>query len=247
MVCLLEHTKEDLEKLLVKARGLREHTKTPQYSQPRQFPYARNDLNPCQWLYRDKPRQYFRDLNDNIMKVYDKDANGDPASVIHGPLKGHFFSANADFKTGGPRNLGIFGDVRVMIPALKMLPEDWKIYFADLYCLNEYHLVTLILAEADSEADNFCAQKLVCLSRTDKSDNPFLFVSGSTVNVASGVTVEVFYTKDIDLKLLESEYSGRREEFGRRWVDKTHGPKPKKKYCSTCNLYTSSLPGAFVC
>src|SRR6218665_627444 len=248
MVCLIEHTKEDLEKLLVIARGLREHTKTDQFRQPFKFPYARNDLNSCRWLYRDKPKEYFRELkklNDNIMKVYDKDANGDPASVIHGKLKGLFFSANVDVKTGGPRN-PIFGDLRVMIPALKMLREDWHIYFADLYCLHEFHLVTLILAETGSEADKFCAQKLICLSRTDKSNNPFLFVSDGTVYVTSGVTVEVFYTKDIDLKLLESEYRWKRDQFP-WWRNMRHGGKWKRNDCSTCNLYTSPLLDAFVC
>jgi len=242
---LTEHTKEDLEKLLVMARGVREHmpTNRPTFRRARRpVSYATNFMR-CQWLYRDKPKEYFRELtmlNDNIMKVYNKDANGDPASVIHGQLKGLFFSANVDFKTGGPRNLGIFGDVRVMIPALKMLREDWKIYFADLYCLNTTHLVTLVLAEPDSEADKFCAQKLICLSRTDRCNNPFLFVSDDTVYVSSRITVEVFYTKDINLKLLESEYSGILKEFD-CWENRRNGEKWKNENCPTCNLYTSHL------
>ena len=206
----------------MRVRRLREHTL-----------HTSNDHMPCQWLYRDKPKKYsskLKKLNNNIMKVYDKDANGDPASVILGQLKGLFFSANVYFRTGEPMN-PIFGDVRVMIPALKMLSEGWNIYFADLYCLNATHLVTLVLAESDSEADKFCVQKLICLSRTDKTNNPFLFVSDDTVYVSSHITVdrvEVFYTKDIDLKLLESGYSGKQEEFD-WWENMRHGGKWKNK------------------
>lgn len=236
-----EYTEEDLKLLLDKAKLVKEHI-VDTYTISMK----------CKWLYRDKSTKYFNDLktNDsNVMKVYDKDANGDPAAAIHGQLKGLFFSANVNFETGQPQTLARFGNVRVKIPLKEILTENTNMYFGDFYCLNITHLVTIVVTRSGSEADEFCKQKnLPLLSRTAGENNPFLYFSNDGhAYVSSRITVEVFYTEDIDLNELSSRYSGLFEQlqpYG--WRDKRHGEKWKQPDCSECNLYTESVAGALL-
>lgn len=181
------------------------------------------------------------------MKVYVKDANGDPAAAIHGRLKGLFFSANVNFETGNPMSPR-FGNRRVLIPPEKILTKNTNMYFGDFYCLNTTHLVTLVVTRSNSEADEFCKRKKLPLLGRTADENPFLYFSSpGSAYVSSRITVEVFYTEDIDLKQLElpNRYNGKWESFG-AWKNNRHGDKWKKSYCSRCNLYTEPIPGAFL-
>ena len=95
-------------------------------------------------MYRAKPDSYFQDIasnHHNIMKVYRKDANGDSASIINdGALDGLFFSTSVP-----PNTMSHFGRRRVLIPASEMIKHDSRLYFADFYCNNRAHYVTVVL------------------------------------------------------------------------------------------------------
>ncbi|KAK2184230.1 hypothetical protein NP493_276g03034 [Ridgeia piscesae] len=58
-----------------------------------------SDFKHCRTFYRNKLPEYFRQCkldDNNIMKVYLKDNNGDPKSIINGQIKGLFFATSVD-------------------------------------------------------------------------------------------------------------------------------------------------------
>ena len=187
-------------------------------------------------FYRNKPAHYFHNIktnNNNIMTVYIKDNNGDPASIINGQIKGLFFA------TRNPQNVSHFGDRRVTIPATDMLTADSNLYFADFYCNRTAHYVTVVLTRPWSATDRFCQRNLIKLNITE---NAFLKRSCNSleaceVRVTSGVWVEVFYTEDVDLSRPECTFSTVRSTG-----TSTPGGLPKNPDCEVCNLHgTASL------
>ncbi|KAI0230938.1 hypothetical protein LSAT2_018691 [Lamellibrachia satsuma] len=169
-------------------------------------PGGSNDFDHCRVFYRNKPPDYFIrcQINDNnIMKVYMKDNNGDPASIINGQINGLFFATSVDPRTGGPPNVSHFGSRRISIPATAMLTKDSNLYFADFYCNHKAHYVTVVLTTPGSETDRFCEKKLIKL---DIKHNDFLWRS-SHVFVTGKVWVEVLYTEDVDLSRPDATFS----------------------------------------
>jgi len=195
----------------------------------------------CKWLYRNRWESYFRDIfkkHGGIMEVYEKDNSGDPASPINGQIKGLFFMAK-NINEEPPQD-SPFGKCRIQIPASVLLSMAPNLYFVDFYCMNgKTHYVTLVMTKPGSSADNYCQEKLLRLSH---DDNPFLFRRGSQwyVNVTQYVLVELFYTENIDIIKMITEYGAiYREDIptpphcrGRS----TPGGVPKNKLCTNCNL-----------
>jgi len=189
----------------------------------------------CRTFYRNKPPEYFLgcQLNDNnIMKVYMKDNNGDPKSLINGQIKGLFFATSVDPITGGPPNVSHFGSRRICIPAAAMLTEDSNLYFADFYCNHKAHYVTVVLTKPYSETDMFCRSKLIKL---DLTNNDFLKRMFGMVFVTNNVWVEVLYTEDVDLSRPDCTFS---TVYSRG--TSTPGGLPKNPRCTVCNLPTAT-------
>ncbi|KAI0235069.1 Phytanoyl-CoA hydroxylase-interacting protein-like [Lamellibrachia satsuma] len=189
-----------------------------------------NEFNHCRVFYRNKPPDYFSrcKINDNnIMKVYMKDNNGDPKSIINGRIKGLFFATSVDSLTGGPPNISHFGSQRISIPATAMLTEYSNLYFADFYCNRRAHYVTVVLTKPWSETDQFCKRKLIKL---DTRDNDFLW-RNDKVYVTDNVWVEVLYTEDVDLSRPDCSFSTVLSTG-----TSTPGGLPKNPRCLVCNL-----------
>lgn len=203
----------------------------------------------CVQLYRNKSPEYFDQIfrnNGGIMAVRPKDNSGDPGSPINGGrLKGLFFMASVDYNSscGDPIPVSPFGSTRICVDADRLVNESLNVYFADFYCMkrlkpDSYHYVTLVVTKPDSEVDLFCARRLVRISLTDQSENPFLFLDQSHrlhVTARHRLLVEVFYTEDLDIGDYEEKL-----EHGVRIVGVGSTSKagiPKNPFCTTCNLY----------
>lgn len=109
------------------------------------------------YLYRVKPQVYFDDIivrRNGLMQKYIKDDNGHSASPINGELRGLFFSGRLigeNFPSKSP-----FGDKRFFVNARHViLPEAVNIYFADFYCNNVQHYVTIVCCRKRSSTDAF--------------------------------------------------------------------------------------------
>ena len=192
-----------------------------------------SDFQHCQTFYRNKPPEYFLrcQLNDNnIMKVYMKDNNGDPKSIINGQIKGLFFATSVP-----PSTVSHFGSRRICIPAAAMLTEDSNLYFADFYCNRRAHYVTVVLTKPYSETDMFCRSKLIKLNLTN---NDFLKHKFGMVFVTDNVWVEVLYTEDVDLSRPNCTFSTVRSTG-----TSTPGGLPKNPRCTVCNLPTATSDG----
>src|ERR1700733_5139423 len=107
----------------------------------------------CRWLYRNKPLEYFEEILANgggIMKTYEKDNSGDPASPINLRLMGLSFTASvrAGSTTGLPIPVSPFGNTRLHVPATELLKKTHNLYFSDFYChgrQSRLHHVMLVL------------------------------------------------------------------------------------------------------
>ncbi|XP_071115093.1 phytanoyl-CoA hydroxylase-interacting protein-like [Haliotis cracherodii] len=175
-------------------------------------------------LYRNKPGDYFTQLQNNIMTPQMKDNGGDPRCPINGKHEGVFFGVtlwNRRLPTKSP-----YGDTRVKVPLERVFDRSARLYFADFYCMSgqsDNHYVTLVLTERDSEADRFCREHLV---RLDKKQNVFLRKEGGTYKTLrqDKVWVEVFYTNEVNIKgldLTETDVMGRGSSSG--GIPKTSG------------------------
>ncbi|XP_041353867.1 uncharacterized protein LOC121371787 [Gigantopelta aegis] len=196
-------------------------------------------------LYRNKPPSYFNNILHKcrgIMEKYRKDFNGDPASCINGTIDGLFFSASLDRQTQRPPNFSYFGAQRLHIPVQLILHENTNMYFADFYCHNTCHYVTVVVTEAWSHTDYFCRNKLLILN---PYDNPFIvkrynhFLQKYIVYVTLSVLVEVFYTEDINVLLLMNMYPS--NVFFTQVTTRGKGESllygiPKNKNCKICSL-----------
>ena len=228
-----ELQKDELKELMERAK----HHKNPGRQSPK-APVL------CQWMYRNKPPEYFADLmlhHDWRMEVYNKDYNGDPASPINGRLNGLFFGTSIDIDTGLPPLNSHFGTQRININSEILFHSKTNLYFADFYCNNFVHYVTLVITTNNSVADKLCKEKLVQL---DVSNNPFFYKKPSVytgmqrtnVYVAQNVWVEVLFTETIDLKDILTNKKGHlniAESVG----TSRRGGIPKNPDCKICNLY----------
>ena len=194
----------------------------------------------CTYFYRDKNQDYYNyifDKRQGIMEKYEKDSHGDPANPINAQISGLFFSATMDRLRGGPLRESIFGDRRVKLQPSLLLNENVNLYFADFYCINKTHWVQLALAENGTKADELCRKLLIQL---DKYKNPFLYISKAdtkSIQVTTGVAVEVFYTHDVNLPAcgIPNKYCIENVMSRGPGGSRIGGIK-KKEYCLTCNI-----------
>ncbi|TKR96758.1 hypothetical protein L596_010733 [Steinernema carpocapsae] len=108
-------------------------------------------------LYRCKPKDFFDEAyrNVGIMEPYVKDENGQAGSPINGAINGLFFSARV-LPDGSIPESSPFGEVRMIIPAFKLLnPETMKFYFSDYYCNYTLHYVTIVVCLKGSGTDRY--------------------------------------------------------------------------------------------
>ena len=179
------------------------------------------------------------------MKVYAKDNSGDPASPINDRLDGLFFLASVvdGSTTGEPRPESQFGSVRLLVPVRALFETAPNLYFADFYCMRSpnYHYVTLVMTRTGSSADAFCRDRLLRLNVYNPKENPFLYDDECRwyVAAASGLTVELLYTENVDVGDLVAR-AGASIQRGIHPIGKGHttpGGVPKNPFCTTCNLY----------
>ena len=179
-----------------------------------------------------------------VMERRLKDESGDPASPINSRLEGMFFSAKVrpGSTHGTPEEKSAFGDTRLLVEAEVLLSKAENLYFVDFYCMRsrKTHYVTLVMTRPGTRPDRFCIRKgLKPLSIEDDDDNPFLFEDDRReLRVATGVIVELFYTRDIDLwRMLDRrdcEIIPDIKLFGKGIT--TKGGIPKDPNCLICNV-----------
>ena len=147
----------------------------------------------CKWVYRNQAGSYFTSILENqagLMKVVMKDQSGDPRSPINGKLSGLFFMAKNE--NGQPQANSPFGPFRLQIPSTVLLEETTNLYFTDFYCMQgQAHYVTLVACKPDSDADQFCRDKLLKLAVDDKVQNPFLYRENGIWRVCSDKLLQV--------------------------------------------------------
>lgn len=202
---------------------------------------GKSDVSQCNWLYRNKPPSYYVNIIQNchgVMQVYKKDNSGDQASPINGQLDGLFFMANNI--NGQPPATSPFGARRLQIPAEFLFEAATNVYFADFYCMRgRDHYITLVATHLGSEADQFCAQRLLPIDLNDSARNPFLFWENDRLYVTcdNNLQVEILYTEDVDL--YEWMTCGDAMMLDVTSVCKgssTPGGVPKNPNCDVCNL-----------
>lgn len=205
--------------------------------------YCNGYMVQCKWLYRNKEKNYFDDLfrrNRGIMVPIMKDGSGDPRSFINGQLEGIFFTASVKkgSENGEPLEHSAYGTSRLLVDINYLIdPDAFNLYFADFYCLgNDNHYIILVIAEADSEADNLCYRNLPLL---DWYDNAFLAISHDfEVTDSDSCVIEVFYTNDVNMKkALRKRMAYLHHDIS------THKRNPevyKDLDCLTCNAFPAS-------
>ena len=200
---------------------------------------------PCEWFYRNKPNDYFDAVEETgIMTKYLKDESGDQASPINGRLEGLFFLANVKpgSTDGTPQRVSAFGDTRLLVVADILLSKASNLYFVDFYCMKStaVHYVTLVMTTPGSSADIFCKRNhLKQLSIGDREDNPFLFEDDDgQLRVSTRVTVELFFTRDINVRLMlkrrQCRIVRKVQTIGKG--RSTPGGVPKNPRCTVCNV-----------
>ncbi len=193
-------------------------------------------------MYRNKPFQYFNDIIQNkgcIMHKYKKDFNGDPGSPINGAIDGLFFHIWLD-RTGNPFRQSPYGDVRISLPLKDyIIPGFHNVYFADFWCHNIQHYVTLVVTERGSREDRFCQEHLPELGLHGHS-NPFFFFDHARNKFlcSSKPVVEILYCMDINLENVFKRRAGCNFYSVQTMGHGSSKPEgiPKNAYCNTCNL-----------
>ena len=138
-----------------------------------------------------------------------------------------------------------FGNTRIFLPIEKLIQPDIMIYFADFWCHNKVHYITLVATKRNSQSDNFCKRHLLKLNM---GNNPF-FCKNSSTNYRYSVIepafyccreprVEILFTEDINLSQNYIQWQRNVRLIGRG--SSTPGGIPKQESCKTCNLYTLS-------
>ena len=189
---------------------------------------------PVDYAYRNKSDDYFEDIEknrSNIMEVYIKDNNGDPRCPINGNIDGLFFAVRPEPDTMEIPTVSPFGRRRIILPIDKLIKSNRRLYFADFWCHNKIHYVTLVVTKPSTDADIFCREHLPKLSL---ESNPFLYREISEFYCCEEPRVEIFYTENIDLNKSYIQWDSVRT-IGRG--SSTPGGKPKRRDCSICNLY----------
>ncbi|XP_062587170.1 phytanoyl-CoA hydroxylase-interacting protein-like isoform X2 [Saccostrea cucullata] len=198
---------------------------------------------PISHLYRNKPRLYYDNIfqrKNGIMGKYMKNDGGDQASVLNRAIQGLFFSAYLQCQPSGfflPPLTSPFGDTRLNIPFAFFFNPCNRLYFADFFCHDINHHVTLVVTVQDSQADNFCRERLILL---DPTNNPFLYfdVSSQKCFVNMAVNTEILYTENINVGRLLRE----RQAFLTSCQaigasrSKSFLGRPKNESCGICNL-----------
>lgn len=230
------------------------------YQKAEDFVNAKNmPMANIQNFYRNKSEVYYKNIKmkgNGIMEKYKKNFGGDQASTLNRMLDGLFFSAHLDKATLEPPTFSYYGPIRLHIPAHFLLNEGTNLYFADFYCHYENHKVMLVVTVKDSPSDVFCRERL---RKLDSYNNPFLKINSnftpllrlapitpflywatSGVFVTLGVTIEVFYTENIDIKKI---FLYQHPKHGYFEVVEQKGDSnimvigiPKNKDCELCNL-----------
>ncbi|XP_041375301.1 phytanoyl-CoA hydroxylase-interacting protein-like [Gigantopelta aegis] len=196
-------------------------------------------MYPLKHLYRNKSPSYYDSilkLHDGVMETYCKDYNGDEGSCINGVIDGLFFSAGLDRYTKKPLDFSYFGKKRLYIPPQMIITKDTNMYFSDFYCHNVQHYVTVVVTKSGSHADDFCKGRLLQL---DAEDNQFICTENfqSFSVTTPKVSVEIFYTEDIDITSLKTKPGVEFTEVRIGGIGKSmkYGI-PKRKYCTICQL-----------
>ena len=204
----------------------------------------------CRWIYRNKTPQYFDDIRrtDGIMRVYDKNSGGDPGCPINHRIKGLFFTATVNYgsTSGDPICVSPFGSNRLMVPVEELLEKAPNLYFADFCCKGRpHHYVTLVMTRTGSEADKFCADRLLSLSVHDRTRNPFFFYDANLrqyrVTARWYFLVELFFTEDLDIKPYEVVENVPTFGLGTSLPDGVR----KNRSCNLCNLRTDICSALF--
>ncbi|VDH90364.1 Hypothetical predicted protein [Mytilus galloprovincialis] len=200
------------------------------------------NMRPIQYFYRNKSKEYFDMIMkqlDGEMRPYLKSNGGEQGSVVNGRLSGLFFSTYTDAMTNIPDPYSYFGPIRLYIQCLEMFNPECNLYFADFYCHDKRHHVTVIVVPKFSMDNEFCRQYL---KELDVFYNPYLCLrvqcnGALTVMANMDVTVEVFYTITVNVR--------RALEFKHGFIEKTKtigrgyahpSGIPKNPSCSICNL-----------
>ena len=191
---------------------------------------------------RTKPAEYFCDIlqNDGVMKVYIKDFNGDPRSPINNRLSGLFFEPSV-LRKNKKAKTSPYGDITLRVCPRIMFNENMNLYFADFYCMRtDSHVVTLVVTQAGSAADEFCQNYLVQL---DEDNNSFMHLTptGDAVVIsATGIRVEVLYCNDVHVSHLMSSANASMKPT--KYSSKPrHNGMMKQSHCSHCNITTGSV------
>ena len=119
---------------------------------------------------------------------------------------GLFFGVRPEPSTMEIPTVSPFGRRRIILPIDKLVKYN-TLYFADFWCHNKIHYVTLVVTKPYTDADIFCREHLPNLSL---ERNPFLFCERSfTFRQGSAQKpefycceeprVEIFYTEDVYL------------------------------------------------
>ena len=189
-------------------------------------------------FFRNKPSAYFNYIDKhrrNVMEVYLKDTNGHRGNPINNRLDGLFFSADPV-----PKNSSIYGESRLFVPSTIIFNESTNLYFADFYCNNTAHYITLVITKCHSEADAFCSKHLCQL---DIHNNPFLVFQGDSYTgisrtlmaiLNSSYNLELFYTENLNLSQLAE--NGSRFSQVPSSGSSTPGGLLRNKICPICDI-----------
>ncbi|XP_071134181.1 uncharacterized protein [Mytilus edulis] len=200
------------------------------------------NMQPIQYFYRNKSKEYFdmimKQLNGQ-MRPYLKSNGGEQGSVVNGRLFGLFFSTYIDTTTNMPGPYSHFGPIRLYIQCLEMFNPECNLYFADFYCHDKRHHVTVIVVPKFSIDNEFCRQYL---KELDIFYNPYLCLrvqcnGALTVMANMDVTVEVFYTETVNVRralALKYGFIEKTKTIGRGYAHPSG--IPKNPSCTICNL-----------
>lgn len=176
---------------------------------------------------------------DGKMFPYLKSNGGEQGSVLNERIRGLFFSTFTDPNTSQPHSYSYYGPIRLYVEAKYLFHPQCNLYFADFYCHNIKHHVTIVLTPKSSNVDAWCSQYLLKL---DTFYNPYLclrqFENGAFVVLANmDVIVEVFYTEVVDISfilLTNRGFMKKVQTMGRGYA--LQSGVPKNVCCSICNL-----------
>ena len=83
-----------------------------------------------------------------------------------------------------------FGRRRVILPIDKLVKSNRRLYFADFWCHNEIHYVTLVVTKPNTDAYIYCREHLPKLSL---ESNPFLYQDTFDPFLQDGTKKPEFY------------------------------------------------------